>query len=1072
MKNSTRLDSAVFQLTPTRTRCDLVIYVNGKTEKIASGLVNPFLAHLKTAQDQMAKGGYSISLEPEPGIDAAWFTRGTIERFVRFVSTPEILERVYTLESEILQMEEAIAIQSNNDIGLNLNMVEDHQAKPAECIEGSKPLLDSNEEKAIVLYKPDAQQPAAKSAACETNSKVQLMKVLETRKTMLQKEQGMAFARAVAAGYDIDHMAPLMSFAESFGAVRLMDACVRFMDLWKRKHESGQWFEVEAAEAMASRSDFASMNASGIVLSSAINKQCPATPESNGKAGVDSSPGISPMNQQPSPSHQEYFQGQFPHPMYPPWPMHSPPGALPVFQGYPMQGIPYYQNYPGNGPHFQPPYPSGEDTRLHTGRRKGHRRHSMDSGDSSSDPESTEVDVDLENGTSGNRESGNKSSRSSKKHSGKVVIRNINYITSKRQSSGNVSESASGSATDEEEGNLSETTSDVKDKSLLRSSKRKDKHTKSTDMLDSANMGGTVYGNEADGGNWQAFQTYLLKGADEAEHGVDSGMFSMEKDVRVKRRQSTAGQDPLLLNGRDVGDYQEGNMTDMQRISGNLGRMTRGSNDASLMSRQMGQTSGDGRYMDMQYAEVDGREKDLDRSSSHTMNDDSYVVSLRSTSLDQVRTDGRRAIDMDSEFTSSQAENLSNRVGNQVRYEPDDLSLMPERQSEKGTIGYDPALDYELQVAENGGPLQKKRKDAVSGVGQGTKKVDKDRKSKLIPDTSDRKKTVGPMRKGKPSKLSPLDEAKARAERLRTFKADLQKMKKEREDEQIKRLEALKLERQKRIASRGSIPAQTRKQLPAKLSPTPLRGSKFSDSEPGSVSPLQRFPTRTVSAGPSDSLKSSKPSNLSNGIPSAGNRLSRSVSSLPKPKRENGGTTPEAKAASMARIRRLSEPKISSSNHVTSVKPRNTEPASKAKVSNGSESKKIHEIVNHDMNKIASLPELKIKTTKASDIAIGNSSGKEMTEKPNEGSQVKRSSDKVLHHNDVDDNPIIEKKVLVLESEKPSVPAVHTSGSYSKAGKYETASNYAAIRAPVSPLAMDGVDKVPNDRQLAEVGRN
>lgn len=39
-------------------------------------------------------------------------------RFVRFVSTPEILERVYTLESEILQIEEAIAIQSNNDGGL------------------------------------------------------------------------------------------------------------------------------------------------------------------------------------------------------------------------------------------------------------------------------------------------------------------------------------------------------------------------------------------------------------------------------------------------------------------------------------------------------------------------------------------------------------------------------------------------------------------------------------------------------------------------------------------------------------------------------------------------------------------------------------------------------------------------------------------------------------------------------------------------------------------------------------------------------------------------------------------
>lgn len=47
------------------------------------------------------------------------------------------------------------------------------------------------------------------------------MKVLETRKTALQKEQGMAFARAAAAGFSIDDMAPLMSFAERFGASRL-----------------------------------------------------------------------------------------------------------------------------------------------------------------------------------------------------------------------------------------------------------------------------------------------------------------------------------------------------------------------------------------------------------------------------------------------------------------------------------------------------------------------------------------------------------------------------------------------------------------------------------------------------------------------------------------------------------------------------------------------------------------------------------------------------------------------------------------------------------------------------------
>ena len=79
------------------------------------------------------------------------------------MSTPEILERVYNLESEILQIEEAIAIQGNNDMGLStvskiyllyfilmsycqrkvnlscfLNeQVEDYHVKPVESTEGT-----------------------------------------------------------------------------------------------------------------------------------------------------------------------------------------------------------------------------------------------------------------------------------------------------------------------------------------------------------------------------------------------------------------------------------------------------------------------------------------------------------------------------------------------------------------------------------------------------------------------------------------------------------------------------------------------------------------------------------------------------------------------------------------------------------------------------------------------------------------------------------------------------------------------------------------------------------------------
>jgi hypothetical protein len=97
-----------------------------ETEKLASGLLKPFLSHLKAAEEQILKGADCIKLQPPPGYagdqggaslqKAAWFTKGTIERFVRFVSTPEVLEHVSTVETELTQLEETISMQANESL--------------------------------------------------------------------------------------------------------------------------------------------------------------------------------------------------------------------------------------------------------------------------------------------------------------------------------------------------------------------------------------------------------------------------------------------------------------------------------------------------------------------------------------------------------------------------------------------------------------------------------------------------------------------------------------------------------------------------------------------------------------------------------------------------------------------------------------------------------------------------------------------------------------------------------------------------------------------------------------------
>lgn len=52
-------------------------------------------------------------------------------------------------------------------------------------------------------------------------NRIRLQRVLETRKVVLCKEQAMAYARALVAGFELDYIDDLISFSDTFGASRL-----------------------------------------------------------------------------------------------------------------------------------------------------------------------------------------------------------------------------------------------------------------------------------------------------------------------------------------------------------------------------------------------------------------------------------------------------------------------------------------------------------------------------------------------------------------------------------------------------------------------------------------------------------------------------------------------------------------------------------------------------------------------------------------------------------------------------------------------------------------------------------
>nr|KAJ0184943.1 hypothetical protein LSAT_V11C900498320 [Lactuca sativa] len=99
------LDYASFQLSPKHSRCELIVSSNGNTEKLESGLVKPFLTHLKVVEEQVGSSAQFIKLEVDKrkSVDSC---------FVLFVSTPEIVELVITFDAEMSQLEAARKIYS------------------------------------------------------------------------------------------------------------------------------------------------------------------------------------------------------------------------------------------------------------------------------------------------------------------------------------------------------------------------------------------------------------------------------------------------------------------------------------------------------------------------------------------------------------------------------------------------------------------------------------------------------------------------------------------------------------------------------------------------------------------------------------------------------------------------------------------------------------------------------------------------------------------------------------------------------------------------------------------------
>ncbi|RWW12356.1 hypothetical protein GW17_00023980 [Ensete ventricosum] len=828
------------------------------------------------------------------------------------------------------------------------------------------------------------------------------------------------------------------------------EACLRFMELWKKKHETGQWLEVEAAEAMSIRSEVSALNASGIIFAADSMMQKDhgdsqsvsggdMVTESNGKAGIRSEYESSDNSGSKFTSISVFCIS---------FTVTKVLHLLLLFR----QTDPFrYKDLEKEGSH-------------------GHKSHKI-------------------------------VGRSGKKKSGGEVIRNINYITSKKHVVG-ASESDSQSISDSDVGD-EDVPSDMRKrrhKHSVRTTKKEDGRTLSVEYSDASGHDKAAHGEEADSGNWQAFQNFLLR-AEEKSRTFDGDMFTGEKEPRSKRKQSKGEADLIVLPERVYGDFHDQRIVGFNSVNGKAIRMKQAASDDQLLVSSNGRDStynkfkeiesGGGAYRRMSSDEfmIHGQEKllsfkspsdrlvdnmdehagDAIKSSSYNITDESFLLPYRSGSQDP-GSDSIIAIDMDSEFPSSlqKAQDSYDKGKDQLRYVADDLSLVPERAMESVSIGYDPAMDYEFQSPiENAVKQEAGNQEVLSAVTkEESKKLEKEKHLRASDDSMEKRRRDALVKKGTSS-------------RLNQYTNHCKK-----EEEERKRLEALKIERQKRIAARSnstaakssSTPQHTKTRSATKPSPSLYRGSKFSDAEPISSSPLQKLPIRNSSNGYIDSQKATKSSRV-NG---SNHGLTRSASSLPEVRKESNGLMPEAKTEAKTdyiRMKRLSDPKSSNTHCASSVRSVTRDQVPNRGVPDDSQ-KKITAIMQLDKSKSATLPELRIKTPKMSSARVEKETTSKDTLQKETGSKasqvsdsINRKSTKEKPSSNSDKNPVIEKAVVCLENNVVTAPVVQESDDMIDTKERShgdgLGTGYAAIHAPPSPIVIDHSGEGKLNEQLS-----
>ncbi|KAJ8548401.1 hypothetical protein K7X08_030870 [Anisodus acutangulus] len=198
------LEYVEFQIFPSQGRYETRMCYGDKVEAASSGLLEQLVLHSPKIKSLHSKGSdSSFKFKPLGNLsDAKWFTKSTLIRFLRIISSSDIINVSKAMVNEISQLEDARKFH----LSLYSKGPQDHT--------GSGETVDADD------------NPSSSDV-----SKNELLRAMDLRLTALIEELAAVFDQAVGTKCSFQDITNIEKFSYYFGAVDLRNCLQKFVAL-------------------------------------------------------------------------------------------------------------------------------------------------------------------------------------------------------------------------------------------------------------------------------------------------------------------------------------------------------------------------------------------------------------------------------------------------------------------------------------------------------------------------------------------------------------------------------------------------------------------------------------------------------------------------------------------------------------------------------------------------------------------------------------------------------------------------------------------------------------------------